>query len=101
MADAWVFDDIKEPIEKFIQKPGLPAYYKMVALLVRCLPDPEPEPEPEQGVEEEGEQMDVEMDEERKMFMAEAKKAYEECLVVYTRVWDRESVEEAWSTWPN
>lgn len=78
----------------------------MVALLVRCLPDPEPEPE--QGVEEEEEekeeeedQTDVEMDEERKRFMAEAKQAYEECLVVYTRVWDRESVEEAWSTWPN
>lgn len=100
MTDAWVFDDIKEPIEKFIQEPNLPAYYKMMALLTRCLPDPESEPE--QGVmEEEGEQMEVEMDEDRKKFMAEAKKAYDECLKVYTRAWDRESVEEAWSTWPN
>lgn len=75
----------------------------MVALLARCLPDPEPEPEPDQDKEEEGKQMDiqVEMDEDRKKFMAEAKEAYEECLKVYTREWDRESVEEAWSTWPN
>lgn len=99
MTDAWVFDDIKEPIESFIQEPDLPAYYKMVALLARCLPDPEPEPEQEE--KDEGGKIEVEMDEDRKKFMAEAKKAYEECLKVYTRAWDRESVEEAWSTWPN
>lgn len=97
MTDAWVFDDIKEPIEKFIQQPDLPAYYKMVALLARCLP------EPEQGKEEQEieEQVEVEVDEDRKKFMAEARKAYEECLKMYTRAWDLESVEEAWSTWPN
>lgn len=70
----------------------------MVALLARCFP--EPEPESNDGGEME-EATETEIDEDRKYFMAEAKKSYEECLVVYTRPWDLESVEEAWSTWPN
>ncbi|KAJ4424095.1 hypothetical protein N0V82_001143 [Gnomoniopsis sp. IMI 355080] len=95
---AWVYDDIKEPIEKFVHEPDLPVYYKMVALLARCLPEPEPEPK---SSGEEEEVIEKEMDAERQHYMAEAQKAYDECLTVYTRAWDLESVQEAWSTWPN